>query len=109
MTVVTSINNTQVRKLHTRLRALEALRRRVDAEIRGIQHSLDGFARQRRPKTIAPECGTESAYQWHRYHQRDNWPLPADDPCGCRAAHRDHTRTREQDRRLLDRVERLVS
>jgi hypothetical protein len=32
-------------------------------------------------------CGTERGYQWHRYNDRDNWPLPADDPCGCRAAH----------------------
>lgn len=34
-------------------------------------------------------CGSEQGYQWHR-HKRINWPLPADDPCGCRAAHREH-------------------
>ncbi len=30
---------------------------------------------------------TERGYQWHRHNDPDNWPLPADDPCGCRAAH----------------------
>lgn len=39
-----------------------------------------------------PHCGSERGYQWHRYHDRDNWPLPDEDPCGCRAAHREHVR-----------------
>lgn len=40
-------------------------------------------------------CGTERGYQWHREHDRGNWPLPADDPCGCRAAHRAHVALRK--------------
>lgn len=44
-----------------------------------------------RPK---PPCGTEPSYQWHRTQWRrrglGTWPLPADDPCGCRAAHAAH-------------------
>jgi hypothetical protein len=35
-------------------------------------------------------CGTERGYQWHRHNDSFNWPLPPDDPCGCRAAHRAH-------------------
>lgn len=39
------------------------------------------------------ECGTERGYQQHRALARRSkapWPLPADDPCGCRAAHSAH-------------------
>lgn len=47
-----------------------------------------------RPFDAKAPCGTEKAYQRHRweYHQHGlgDWPLPADDPCGCRAAHRAH-------------------
>lgn len=39
---------------------------------------------------LKPECGTPEGYQWHyRRAKKDpaaQWPLPADDPCGCRAA-----------------------
>lgn len=58
---------------------------------------------RRRPKPVltpdpAPrrpvQCGTERGYQWHRYlwrtHREGTWPLPADDPCGCRGAHSAH-------------------
>lgn len=42
-------------------------------------------------ETPKPPCGTEAGYQWHRHqwrkHRIGTWPLPADDPCGCRAAH----------------------
>lgn len=44
-------------------------------------------------------CGTERGYQWHRYHDADNWPLPKGDPCGCRAAHAAWNWFREQMRR----------
>lgn len=41
-----------------------------------------------------PPCGTERGYQWHRARWRrlaeGLWPLPPDDPCGCRSAHRTH-------------------
>lgn len=45
------------------------------------------------------ECGTERGYQRHRYQarmQRETWPLPADDPCGCRGAHAAHAAFRKQ-------------
>lgn len=45
-----------------------------------------------------PPCGTEQGYQWHYDHFRKRgkgkWPLPADDPCGCRAAHSAHETAR---------------
>lgn len=43
-------------------------------------------------KPQRPDCGTEWGYRWHRRHDPDNWPLPPDDPCGCRAAHTEWTR-----------------
>lgn len=50
-------------------------------------------------------CGTERGYQWHRHNDRSNWPLPADDPCGCRAAHRAHYMFRERMARRAQREE----
>lgn len=41
---------------------------------------------EKRPQ--APACGTEAGYQRHRID--GPWPLPPDDPCGCRDAHRQH-------------------
>lgn len=52
-----------------------------------------GIQRWRPHTTPTPYCGTERGYQWHRYHQPNNWPLPEHDPCGCRQAHRSHART----------------
>lgn len=56
---------------------------------------------KRRPK---PPCGTERGYQWHRNQARtgrsDAWPLPDDDPCGCRAAHLAHFHARKQEREV---------
>lgn len=48
---------------------------------------------------LPAECGTERGYQKHRHAARKGaasavWPLPADDPCGCRAAHREHEAVR---------------
>ena len=55
-------------------------------------------AARRTPSTppLPPvSCGTEQGYQRHRYLARKGadgavWPLPVDDPCGCRAAHAAH-------------------
>lgn len=41
--------------------------------------------------TLRPECGTRKGYNTHRYLASKGigeWPLPDDDPCGCREAHR---------------------
>lgn len=51
-----------------------------------------------------PPCNTETAYQWHRNNEPDNWPLPTDDPCGCRAAHRAHEAFRAEMRRRTRRA-----
>lgn len=76
---------------HTRLNHLITLRAKVEAEIAAERARL-GIptpppAAARAPRGWRPPCGTEQGYQWHRHHERDQWPLPADDPCGCRAAH----------------------
>ena len=68
------------------LRELLALRARIDEEIVNARQELEDTRRG-----VKPLCGTEKGYQFHR-HDRDNWPLPKDDPCGCRAAHSAHAR-----------------
>lgn len=95
--------------LRKRLRDLKALQAKVANEIRDAEMRLM-FAEQdtrptmrgpRRywPRSVRPPCGTERGYQWHRYHDPTGWPLPDDDPCRCRAAHREHRRMREALRR----------
>lgn len=49
------------------------------------------------------QCSTERGYQRHRYEARkgrESWPLPPDDPCGCRAAHAAHEALRKQMREV---------
>jgi hypothetical protein len=67
-------------------RELIALRARIDEEIEAARADMEATRRG-----VRPLCGTEKGYQWHR-HDADNWPLPKDDPCGCRAAHAAHGR-----------------
>lgn len=97
-----------------RLSKLQELQRRIDDEIQAIRTAqrragaqrasaeLDvqrerARGKHRRGQTF--ECGTEQGYQQHRARYRDHgtgvWPLPADDPCGCKAAHAEHQRLRE--------------
>lgn len=90
---------TEQQRLAVRLRELEWLRTRVAAEILNTRRMLAAAGRIRHPRNVRPACGTERGYQWHRYHDPDNWPLPADDPCGCRAAHAKHNRIRHAVRR----------
>jgi hypothetical protein len=74
-----------------RLQKLYALRGRVNEEIAALEAASRALVKPSEPPPGPPEptfCGTERGYQWHRYNDRDNWPLPLDDPCGCRAAHR---------------------
>lgn len=54
------------------------------------------------PEPSTPLCGTEQGYQHHRYQARKAgtpWPLPLNDPCQCRAAHRVSERLRVAARR----------
>lgn len=66
------------------------------------------------PKAGRPElprvCGTERGYHQHRHDARKGrgeWPLPADDPCGCRAAHAAHQLFRSWERRQEQAERRL--
>ena len=79
-------------RIRQRLRKLETLRSKVDLEIEAARTDLRALRQNRSKNDPRPACATEAGYQWHRYHERDNWPLPKDDPCGCRAAHRAHFR-----------------
>lgn len=88
-------------KLRRRLTELRKLETRVRYEITATEAELDELmvaarerSRRRRSRFVRPECGTEEGYQWHRYHDRGNWPLPVGDPCGCRAAHAKRDRVR---------------
>jgi hypothetical protein len=76
-----------------RLRKLLGLRYQVDAEIATLRAELFGLRQPYGPRGDV-DHGTEAGYQWHRYrhkkHSEGEWPLPADDPCGCKAAHRAH-------------------
>ena len=74
-----------------RLAKLLTLKTKVSVEIDREESAL-GIRRRRRSRHIRPECGTEAGYQWHRYQAKKDpenhpWPLPAEDVCGCRAAH----------------------
>jgi hypothetical protein len=68
-----------------RLTALLLLRRRVDAAIAEL---ADKSPRRVRRRDYIPPCGTEQAYQRHRYYgeARDE---------ACKAAHRLHNRARK--------------
>lgn len=81
-----------------RLRDLYALRLNLDTAIRHeealARRDARDRARVRRPRNVIPDCGTESAYQRHRYMTsigREEKLDPAD-VCGCLAAHREHVR-----------------
>lgn len=88
-----------------RLARLYQLRERLDAEIA----ATEALARQsprrvkRRSRHDIPPCGTESAYQRHRYFGQR---LPPADPCGCLAAHAAHNREQDRQRRL--RLNRML-
>lgn len=74
-----------------RLEKLRALRAKVADEVTREEIAL-GIRRTRRSRHVRPDCGTEAGYQWHRYRAKKDpvghpWPLPPDDPCGCREAH----------------------
>lgn len=86
-----------------RLARLLDLRRSVDQEIRRLN---DEIARAHRPKITRrsrheiPPCGTESAYQRHRWLGEQ---CPEGDTC--KRAHARHTAETAARRRLLKRLE----
>lgn len=86
----------------SRLEDLYRLRLRVDEEIAAAERAqaFGAQPRQRRSRYDIPTCGTETAYQRHRTRRED---LPVDDPCGCRAAHAEHNRIQEANRRAAQR------
>jgi hypothetical protein len=106
MSVIQILTDPREHRLRKRLRDLAALQARVDAEVASIRAALlkAGDERTRRSRFQRPACATESGYQWHRHQARKGaegavWPLPEDDPCGCRAAHRAASRERTRERR----------
>jgi hypothetical protein len=80
-------------RIRKRLRDLEALRRNVAGEINGLRLRLVDLGESPARRAVKPPCPSEPAYHWHRANEFHAWPLPADDPCGCRAAHASHKRT----------------
>jgi hypothetical protein len=70
-----------VQTVDQRIDELLRLRDRIDAELVRLAHKPG----QRRSRKIIPPCGTETAYQRHRYYGE-----PCDDEC--RAAHARHER-----------------
>lgn len=87
---VTPLLDPRIHALSARLRDLVDLERRVAAEIAATRAELAALTPKRRG--LKPPCATERAYQWHRHN--GPWPLPAEDPCGCRAAHAAHWRAK---------------
>ena len=67
-----------------RLAFLIEARTVLDQQIREVRARMSG-KRSRRSSKIAPECGTESGYQRHRYVGEE-----ADD--ACKIAHAEHNR-----------------
>ena len=96
VTVLTDLDTHRLRK---RLRELKALQRRLAAEVLTTKAALAGMGRGRHPYNVRPPCGTDKGYQWHRYHEPWNWPLPKHDPCGCKAAHTAVQRARVAERK----------
>jgi hypothetical protein len=113
MSAVTFLLDPRIHARKARLRKLLALRFQVDAEIATLQTELFGHRKAYGPRDQEVDHGTERGYQWHRHQYRKHgapWPLPADDPCGCKAAHRAHyyatnqaEKRRDQRRRAAER------
>ena len=61
-----------VQTLEQRLVALRDLRRRVDEEVRKTKAAIADQkppTKPRRSRHVVPACGSESAYQRHRWHR----------------------------------------
>lgn len=94
----------QLRTLLERARAeLEAVEEQLDPEwwrVERARRRTNETARAYRARmreengdavgSTSEACGTERGYHWHRTH--GPWPLPAEDPCGCRAGHAAYVR-----------------
>ena len=90
----------EIHAAHRRIRELTALRTRINNELKELRAVVEPYVPPDerlggKPVPPQPPCGSEKAYQWHRrFGPRDEWPLPVDDPCGCRAAHTASERAR---------------
>lgn len=80
VTEISALNRNQALR---RLSQLAQLRRRVEEEMVVLSEHVVGIPK----RGEKPPCSTERGYQWHRHYKAPEWPLPADDPCGCRTAH----------------------
>lgn len=83
-----------------RIGELLRLRRKIDDELARLA-IVSGLEKPKhRSKHIVPDCGTESAYQRHRYYGE-----PRCEPC--LAAHSEHERVRSEVRKAKARADRL--
>lgn len=77
------------------LATLREQARELDAEITRLAEQVANPERTptgKRPRKVIPECGTETAYQRHRYRGED-----IDE--ACRAGHNAYNRAKERERR----------
>lgn len=79
--------------LEDRLVALVALQARVDAEVDRVRATIRNGRTRVRRRSIdpPPPCGTEEAFQWHKYRKQ-----PVDERC--LAAHATYERARTRAR-----------
>lgn len=112
--VVRKITPTE-RRLRNRIADLRTLEGRINIELQQARLDLNAYLAERRApqirrsRYVRPPCGTEAGYQWHRHNEPDRWPLPVEDPCGCRTAHRAHGRAKyPESKRARERRERAA-
>jgi hypothetical protein len=89
-----------IQSVETRIAELMRLRRKIDEELARLVGMKP--PRTRRSKFEIPECGTESAYQRHRYNGEE-----IDE--ACRLAHNEHERVQAALRRERARSARIAA
>lgn len=72
-----------IQSIEQRIGELLRLRDKIDAELSRLDRTA--YPPKKRPRSVIPECGTESAYQRHRWYGE-----PQDE--ACKAAHAAHER-----------------
>lgn len=80
-----------VQTVEQRVGELLRLRDKIDAELARIDD--DYRPKKKRPRSVIPKCGTESAYQRHRWYGEDQDEA-------CKAAHAAHERGAAMLRRM---------
>lgn len=90
------LRDKRVAQMNKRIDDLLALKARIDDELLVLADEAANIdvpgTMRRRPRSVVPECGTESGYQRHRARKET-----CDD---CKAAHAAHERVKAAQRRL---------